>query len=276
MADLEVGHLGLVAGLDENLVAVLDELGDAAAQDVLLTEQVGLGLLAEGGLNGPGAGAANGLGVGQHQRPGGPGGVLLDADQHRHAAPGLELAAHGVAGALGGDHNDVVVGGGLNVAEVDIEAVGEEQRGTGLEVGLDLVAVQLGLDLVRGQDRHDVGPGHGLGDRLDGQPGLLGLGDGAGALTQAHHDLHAGVPQVEGMGVALGAVADDRDLLGLDDAQVRVVVVELLSCHNGVSLVLELIGDGSGAARNSHGAGLDDLLDPVGAQGLQKSIDLRP
>ena len=86
--------------IPNSLVAVLDELGDAAAQDGLLAEQVGLGLLAEGGPDGAGARAADGLGVGQDQRPGIAGGVLLDAHEHGHAAAGLELAAHGVAGAL--------------------------------------------------------------------------------------------------------------------------------------------------------------------------------
>ena len=53
MADLEVGELGLVAGLAEDLEAGLDEGGDAAAEDGLLAEEVGLGLLGEGGLEDP-------------------------------------------------------------------------------------------------------------------------------------------------------------------------------------------------------------------------------
>src|SRR6185437_9211637 len=39
---LEVGHLGVVAGVDERLEPGLDELGGAAAQNGLLAEQVGL------------------------------------------------------------------------------------------------------------------------------------------------------------------------------------------------------------------------------------------
>ena len=105
-----------------------------------------------------------------------------------------------------------------------------------------------------------VGPGHGLGDRLDGQARLLRLSHGGGALTQADNDLHAGVAQVQSVSVPLGTVADDGDLLGLDDGQVGVVVVELLSCHDCFSLLLELIGDGSWAARDRHGTGLDNLF----------------
>ena len=50
MHRLEVGELGLVAGLDERLEGRLDERRDAAAEERLLAEQVGLGLLGEGRL----------------------------------------------------------------------------------------------------------------------------------------------------------------------------------------------------------------------------------
>src|SRR5690606_37809224 len=97
---LEVGDLGLVAGLGEGGEARLDQLGQAAAEHRLLAEEVGLGLLGEGGLQRAGAGAADPLGVGERQVPGGAGGVLLDRDQDRDAAPLLELAADQVARAL--------------------------------------------------------------------------------------------------------------------------------------------------------------------------------
>ena len=47
-------------------------------------------------------------------------------------------------------------------------------------------------------------------------------------------DLDAGVAQVQRVGVALGAVADDGNLAALDDRQVGVVVVEHFS-HLGNS-----------------------------------------
>ena len=43
---LEIGDLGLVAGLDQRLEAGDDQLGGAAAQHGLLAEQIGLGFLA--------------------------------------------------------------------------------------------------------------------------------------------------------------------------------------------------------------------------------------
>ena len=56
---LEVGRLRLVAGVDERLVARLDELGQPAAEDDLLAEEVGLGLLPEGRLEDAAPGAAD-------------------------------------------------------------------------------------------------------------------------------------------------------------------------------------------------------------------------
>ena len=69
---LEVGELGLVAGLDERLEGRLDERRHAAAEHRLLAEQVGLGLLREGRLEDAGAGAAERPGVGEDAGPGVP------------------------------------------------------------------------------------------------------------------------------------------------------------------------------------------------------------
>ena len=55
--------------------------------------------------------------------------------------------------------------------------------------------------------------------------GLLRLGDGLGVGGEADFDLDAGVLEVESVGVALGAVADDGYLFGLDEGEVGVVIV---------------------------------------------------
>ena len=66
---LEVGQARVVSRLDQRLEAGLDELGGAAAEHRLLAEQVGLGLVLEGGLDHAGAHAADALRVGEDQRP---------------------------------------------------------------------------------------------------------------------------------------------------------------------------------------------------------------
>ncbi len=40
-----------------------------------------------------------------------------------------------------------------------------------------------------------------------------------------HHDVHAGIPQIEGLGVALGAEPDDGHLLALENPQIRILIV---------------------------------------------------
>ena len=54
----------------------------------------------------------------------------------------------------------------------------------------------------------------------------LGLLDALRALAQRHrHVLDAGIAQVERMGVALAAIADDGDLAALDQIDVGVAIV---------------------------------------------------
>src|SRR3712207_4317989 len=143
----------------------------------------------------------------------------------------LELAAHQVAGTLGGDHGDVDAGRGLDVAEPDVEAVGEEQRVAVLQVGLDRPGVHPPLHVVRDEDHDQVRLGSGLGRGHDPQALGLGLGPALAALGQTDADVDARVAQRQRVGVALAAVADDGDGAPLDDRQVGVVVVEDLGGH---------------------------------------------
>jgi hypothetical protein len=112
--------------------------------------------------------------------------------------------------------------------------VAEEQRRTLAQVGMDLVRVDGPLHLVGREDDDEVGLLDRVGDREDTQALGLGLGLGLGALGQADAHVDTGVAQVERVGVALAAVADDGDLAPLDDRQVGVVVVEHLG-HGSAS-----------------------------------------
>ena len=96
----------------------------------------------------------------------------------------------------------------------------------GVSLSLMLVAVDAALVLVGREDHDDVGPLGGVGDGLDLEALLLGLLGRLRAVLEGDDDLDARVAQVLGVGVALRAVADDRDLLALDERQVGVGVVE--------------------------------------------------
>ena len=144
---------------------------------------------------------------------GAAGGVLLDGDQRRHAAALGVGAAHEVAGALRGDHDHVDALGRGDAAEADVEAVGEGERVARLQAGGDVLVVDRLLLGVGGEDHHDVGGRGGLGDRQHLEALRLGLGDRRRALAEPDDHVDARVLQVEGVGVALRAVADDGDRL---------------------------------------------------------------
>ena len=128
-----------------------------------------------------------------------------------------------MAGGLGRDQRDVDAGGRRDGAEADVEAVREHQGLAGGEVGLDVGVVDLGGGLVGREVHDDVGPLADLGDGVDDEAGFAGaLGVGR-VGAEADADIDAGVLEVEGVGVALRAVADDGDFLRLDEGEVCVL-----------------------------------------------------
>ncbi len=103
-----------------------------------------------------------------------------------------------------------------------VEAVGEEERGVGLEVRRDLL-VHGRLHLVRQEERHDLGALHSLLRRQHREAFRLGCGAGRAALAQADLHLDPGVAEVERVRVTLASVADHGDLAG-EQAEVAVAV----------------------------------------------------
>ena len=155
------------------------------------------------------------------------GGVLVDRQQAGNTAAAHILRTHGVAGALGGDHQDVDVRARLDQLEVDVEAMGEKQGGALLHVPGQAVLVDVRLQFVRRQHHQDVGPGRGLVRGHHGEASTFGLLGRAGAGAQGDADvLDAAVAQVHGVGVALAAITDNADLLVLDQIHIGVAVVE--------------------------------------------------
>ncbi len=221
---LKIGHLGLVARGHQGLKTRPDELGQAAAKDHLFPEKVGLGLFFKGGLQNAGAGAADGLSVGQGDLQGVAGGVLVDGHQGRDSLAFHIGRADQVTRALGGDHEHVHIRRGDDLAEMDIEAVGEHEGLAALEVRLDVGLVDVGLQVILGQDLDDVRLGRdlpGVRDLEAIRPGLL---DGLfGALADEHLD--ARILQVQGLVTALVAVADDADCFSFQNIQIRVLLV---------------------------------------------------
>ena len=171
--------------------------------------------------------------VGEREVEGVAARVLRDGDEARCARAGLEELAHAVAGALGRDHDHVVARAGLDLAEVDVEAVREENRGAGLEVRLDLALEDALLHMVGQEDRDEPGALYGGGNRLHRQPGFLGGRPRLAPEAQADLDVDAGVAQVQRVRVSLAAVADDGDL-AVQELDVAFAVDRC--CHDFLSL----------------------------------------
>ena len=202
----------------------------AATEHRLFPEQVGLGLLAEIGLDHTGPPAAQRSGVGQRVLLGMAGGVVVDRHQTGNPVPELELAAHGVARSLGSDHRYVDGRFGLDLAEVDVETVGEHQRLAYAQVGGDRVAVDLSLQMVGDQHHHHVRPGRCVGGRQHANARVLGLCDAGTVRAQPDGDFHSRIAQVVGVREPLAAVADDGDPGAVYPAQIDVGVVVDLQC----------------------------------------------
>jgi hypothetical protein len=103
--------------------------------------------------------------------------------------------------------------------------VAEEEEVAAGDPVADLGLPDLAVLLVGDEHHHDVAPA----GRLDGLDDLeaagLGLSDAGGVGAEADDDVDAGVLEVQGVGVALGAEADDRDGLAVEEGEVSVVVV---------------------------------------------------
>ena len=131
-----------------------------------------------------------------------------------------------MAGALRRDHQHVEVGARLDQVEVDVEAVGEHQRRALLHVLGEVVVIDVALQFVGREHHHHVGPFGGFRHFHDLELLAFGLFDAGRALAQRDRDLlHARIAQVERVGMALAAVADNGDLLALDQVQVGVAIV---------------------------------------------------
>ena len=100
----------------------------------------------------------------------------MNGQKARNTAAADIFRTHGVARALRRDHQTVDVTARLDQVEMDIQAMREGNRRAGTNVLGDLVAIDIGLQLVRGQHHHDVAPGSRLGNVHDLEAGGLGLG----------------------------------------------------------------------------------------------------
>src|SRR5213080_2851619 len=216
---------GGISHLIKAAFETLVEVRDPATESRLLTEEICFGLFFERGYDHSRPGTSHALAVGERRVPGPAGDVLEDGEQRGDAVPLGEEVAHHVAGSLGRDHRHVHVRRRHHLVEVDVEAMGEHEHLAPAEPALDLALEHLTLALVGQQDHNHARLLGGLVDGRHAQPVLLGLRPALRALVEPDHDVLTGVLEIQRVGVPLAAVADDRDLPALEQAEVGVRVV---------------------------------------------------
>src|SRR5437588_9739432 len=119
------------------------------------------------------------------------------------------LRSYPMARAFRSDHEDVNVRRRHDLPEVNVEAVAEGQIAVLLQIRGYVSPIDRSLDFVRSEHHHDVRALCRIGARHHFEPGALGLLPRS-AFAQADEDVHAALLQIQGMGVSLASVADDR------------------------------------------------------------------
>src|SRR5579875_1076915 len=223
---LEVRHLGSVARFDEGLEAGGDERARPAAEDGLFTEEIGLRLLAEAGLENPGLSPADRRGERQRDLACVAAGILMHRDQARDAPPVCVFRAHQATRAFRSDHEDVDVFGRDDRPEMDPEPMRKGQILPRLHVRRDRLHVHRRLFFVGDEHMDDVASPRSLVGRDDFEALLTSLVRRARTLAQTDDDGHPAVAQVLRLSFTLAAEADDGDRLIGDLPQIGVGVVQ--------------------------------------------------
>ncbi len=155
-----------------------------------------------------------------------------------------------------------------------------DQALAGRELRPDLLLEDAPLLLVGDQQDDDVGLAGGVGNLGHAQAGRLGLRPGWRALVQANHDVQPRLVGVQGVGVALTAVADDGDPLAAQRIDRRIGLGVDRGGHGVLQfdqLTVQALGavapGGRGAAAHGHDAGAHQLLDAVRAEQLDQAVD---
>ncbi len=109
---------------------------------------------------------------------------------------------------------------------MDRESVPEEEEIARGDAVLDAVLPDLAVELVGYQHHDHLALAGGVGGLHDAQAVSFGLGHARGLGPQADEHRNAGVLQIQGVGMALRAVADDGHGLAFELLEVCIVVVE--------------------------------------------------
>ena len=224
MEAFEVSHLGRIAGLDECFKSRLNKRGATAAENCLLTEEVGLGFFLEAGFQDAAACSADALGPSESDLFCIFAGILIDGNEGWNAFAFGVLAANDVAWAFRGDHDDVHFGWRNDRFVMNAEAVRENDGFSLFEIGGDILRIRGGLLGVRNGHHDDVATANGF-IRIEHLESLL-LSDGAAFRfgIETDDDVDAAFLEVQGVGVALRSESQNGYGFPLENFQVGVFI----------------------------------------------------
>jgi hypothetical protein len=150
---------------------------------------------------------------------------LFDRPHGDHAlALAIERSQRG-SRTLGREQEHVEISPRLDQAEAHRQAVAEAQRRAMPEMRFDL-PVKRAVDLVGGEHHHDVGGFDRFLDQIDSKGRRLGLDGASRSSAQADDDIDPAVVEVQRLGAALIAIADNRHSLACERCGIHVGVAQ--------------------------------------------------
>ena len=143
-----------------------------------------------------------------------------------------------MTGALGSNHDDIDMLGRSDRLEVDRKAVTEEQRVAGMKIRRNVLLIDLRDGEVRHSDKDHICELDGLSCIINLEPLLLGNGAALALGVKTNDDLDSALFEIEGVGVSLGAKADNGAGFILEELQIGIFVGVDFSGHVWVGSVV--------------------------------------
>ena len=137
-----------ITSLGQSFKSSLHQRAYTAAQNRLLTKQVGLSLSPESGLQQPCSCASNSQSISHCQVFCLAGSVLMHCDQAGSSSSSHIFASYSMSGSLGSDHGNIHILRRNDLSKMDSKAVGEHQHHARAQIGFNRLLVHRGLLLI--------------------------------------------------------------------------------------------------------------------------------
>ena len=149
----------------------------------------------------------------------------MNGQQRRRSAAFSEHFTHAMPWSLGRNHRHIHICRRVDRSVTNVESVREHEHFARGEIGRDLFFVDGRLRGVRRQQHDHVGPCGRIVIGFDCKTRADRFLPGFALRMQAHADRAAAIPQVQRVCVSLRTVSDDGDFFGLNQREVRGIVV---------------------------------------------------